>query len=336
MKISENYIFIGVDTSNYTTSAAVCDVSGNITANIKIPLEVSEGERGLRQSDAVFSHIKNLPLISDKLREHTKGKQIAAVGYSAFPRDAEGSYMPCFLSGKAAASFLAGAVNAPIYPFSHQGGHIMAALYSSDSMDWLNCDKFAAFHVSGGTTEIVIAAPDKKGASIFTSELAGGTRDLNAGQAVDRAGVMMGLKFPCGAEMEKLALANDKRLPDIKTSVHGLECDLSGLENKAEKLYSASGDKNLTSAYVLEFIAETIVKMTENLIAVYGSDIPVLYAGGVMSCSIIKQRLAEKTTCKKAFAPSEFSSDNASGTAILCRYRYLKINVCQEDKNGTV
>ena len=63
----EKALFLGIDTSNYTTSAALADGDGNIIVNLKRLLPVKEGERGLRQSDALFAHTKNLPLIMGEL-----------------------------------------------------------------------------------------------------------------------------------------------------------------------------------------------------------------------------------------------------------------------------
>lgn len=308
-------VYVGVDTSNYTTSVALCGFDGEILENIKIPLPVKAGECGLRQSDAVFAHVKNLPEAFSELKKPLDGKKILAVGCSVRPRDAEGSYMPCFLAGKAAAEAFSAGANAPLYTFSHQSGHIMAALYSSGNNELLR-RPFAAYHVSGGTTELVIANY-KKGA--FEVELIGGTRDLNAGQAVDRAGVMMGLSFPCGKELEVLAKENTKKIPRPRISVGGTYCDLSGLENHAKKLYKDSGDKGLVAAFVFDFIARTLLKMTENL---YGTHpgIPVLFAGGVMSNSIIKEKLSGKFDAY--FAAPEYSSDNAAGIALLTRLEF--------------
>lgn len=309
--------FIGIDTSNYTTSAAIADIDGNIVANLKKLLPVEDGARGLRQSDAVFAHVKNLPEIMDSLGERLCELSPLAIGCSVTPRDAEGSYMPCFLVGKEAAHSFAAACGVPIYGFSHQNGHIMAALYSAGALRLLECPVFAAFHVSGGTTEILIVKPQNNSLSV---ELVGGTADLNGGQAIDRIGVAMGLHFPCGREMERLAMTNTEKLQRPKISVKGLECNISGIENKALALYRESGDKALTSAVVFDFIGRTLSVLTDNLITKYG-DIPVIYAGGVMSNSIIKDMLMSRKNTY--FAKPEFSSDNAAGTALLCRKKYL-------------
>ncbi len=312
--------FVGVDTSNYTTSAAIADIDGNIVANIKQLLFVEDGERGLRQSDAVFSHVKNLPQIMTELGKRLAEFDPLAVGYSATPRDEVGSYMPCFLVGKTVAHSFAAANGLPIYGFSHQNGHIMAALYSSGAMHLLESPCFAAFHISGGTTEILLVENNNSGMNV---KLIGGTSDLNGGQAIDRIGVKMGLRFPCGREMETLALQNTKKIPSLKLSVKGLECNISGIENRAGEIYAQSGDKALTSAVVFDFIGRTLQALSENLTNKYG-DIPVIYAGGVMSNSIIKNMLAlRKNTF---FALPEFSSDNAAGTALLCRKKFFSEN----------
>ena len=305
--------YVGIDTSNYTTSAAICTADGEIVANLKLPLPVKAGEVGLRQSDAVFAHVKNLPVLMEMLSEKLEGYEVKAVGVSRKPRDAEDAYMPCFLSGVAAANaFAAGAGNVAVNGFSHQSGHIMAALYSSGRLDLLNSD-FIAFHVSGGTTEALLVHPRRDG---FDVSIIGETLDLNAGQAVDRAGVMLGVKFPCGPELEKMALLNGKRIPKGRISVIGGSCNLSGLENLAARLYRDTEDKSLTAAFVFDFIGRTLSAMTENLRAVHGS-LPVIYAGGVMSNSIIRRMLS--VTGNEFFAEPAFSSDNAAGVALLCK-----------------
>ena len=325
----KNY-YIGFDTSNYTTSVAACDEAGNIIANVKIPLPVKDGERGLRQSDAVFYHTRNLSEIFPAFERAIEGYDKAvAVGASAKPRDAEDSYMPCFLSGKAVATAYSSATGSPLYFFSHQSGHIMAALYSSfhnsgkndtEGMEKMMTEPFAAFHVSGGTTEILYVKPSE---ASFAVEKIGGTTDLNAGQAIDRVGVKMGLRFPCGPKLEELALSNAEKITKPRISVSGLECCLSGLENLAEGIYNKTQDPALTAAYTIEHVAATLDKLTENLRERY-EDIPIVYAGGVMSNGIIKQRLSKREGVY--FSDPMFSADNAAGIALLCRIKHLNEN----------
>ncbi len=337
--------FVGVDTSNYTTSVAVTalDEEGNLTvvANLKYPLPVKAGERGLRQSDAVFAHVKNLPLAMSDLHGVLSegGYEISAIGYSATPRDAEGSYMPCFLAGRVAATALSTGASGcgemiPLYEFSHQSGHIMAALYASGALDQTEVDflsaPFLAFHVSGGTTEAVVATASDAASSAFSVTLAGEGADLHAGQVIDRVGVMMGLKFPCGKEMEALAadyLAVNPPVKGLKVSVKDGVSHLSGLENMASELWRRTGDKGQVSAYVLSFIGKTLRRMTDQIQsarAERGEDfLPVVYAGGVMSNKLIRPMLKDGAAWATYFAEPAFSADNAAGVALLTAKKYM-------------
>ena len=315
-------LYLGVDTSNYTTSVAVATSDGEVLANLKAPLPVREGERGLRQSEAVFAHVKNLPALLADLGELIGGREVVAVCVSDRPRPQEDSYMPCFLAGTVAARALAAASGAPLYTTSHQEGHLMAALYSSGAA--MNGRPFGAFHVSGGTTEMLLATPN--GAAFEVSCL-GGTLDLHAGQVVDRIGVMLGLRFPCGRELEALAVQNTKKIPKPRISVREGHCNLSGLENLATELYRSTGDAPLTAAYVLRFISDTLLAMARHLRAERGADLPLLFAGGVMSNRIIARELTDALGGEVYFAEPAYSADNAAGVALLGRAKALGLSV---------
>lgn len=306
--------FLGIDTSNYTTSAALCDGNGRIVANVKKLLPVAEGQKGLRQSDALFHHTVQLPDVLRQLSPVLKDGKLFAVGASCRPRDAEGSYMPCFLAGKSAAVSASVSVGCSFYEFSHQCGHVAAAVYSAGKNE-LFSESFAAFHVSGGTTDVLLVSPNKE--RIFEVKRIGGTLDLNAGQLIDRAGVMMGLGFPCGPELEKLALSYKGEKDKVSVSVKNLDCNLSGIENKASKLYSETKDSARCASFVIRSVCETLKKISENLTEQY-KGIPVIYAGGVMSCSVIKNELSSFGS----FAEPEFSSDNAAGVSLMTYMKY--------------
>lgn len=293
--------YLGIDTSNYTTSASIYG-DGKIIKNIRIPLKVKDGERGLRQNEAVFNHVKNFPELMSQIGYF----KLSAVGYSAYPRDTEGSYMPCFLAGASVATSIASLSDLPLYKFSHQAGHIAAGIYSSGNFGLFN-QEFLAFHVSGGTTEILHVTDNK-------IEHIGGTLDLNAGQLIDRVGVKLGLTFPCGREMEELALRCDERI-NINVKIKDFNCNLSGYENIADKMIAENYDKKYISKYIIESVKIIIDKLTENIINSFGA-LPVLYAGGVMSNSIIRNYITSKYNAY--FAAPEYSADNAAGIAILC------------------
>ena len=298
--MSEEPVCLGVDTSNYTTSVAISH-QGQIVANVRRPLRVNEGERGLRQSDAVFQHTVNLPAVFRDVGQ----RDLRAVGVSATPRDVENSYMPCFLAGVAAATAIAETAGVPLYRFSHQAGHIAAALYSCGRED-LHHEAFLAFHVSGGTTELTLVDHGR-------ITLLGGTRDISAGKAIDRIGVKLGLSFPCGAQLE--ALAGDFLAEKAgKLSVDGLFCNLSGLENKADDMIRKGREPSEIAAFALRHILAVMERLTQNARKQY-SALPIIYAGGVMSNQTMRRYLAD--SFGGLFAEPCFSCDNGAGIARL-------------------
>lgn len=300
---------LGLDTSNYTTSAALFDTSDGTVKQVKRLLPVKKGELGLRQSDAVFHHTRQLPEIIAKLFEDC-GEAPAAVGVSIRPRNIDGSYMPCFLCGEGLADSL-GAVNGiPVYKTSHQVGHILAALYSADRLD-LAGERFIAFHVSGGTTDCLFVEPNEE--NIVRATELGTSLDLKAGQAVDRVGLMLGLDFPCGQGLEALAMKSGRSYK-IKPTMKGGSCCLSGVENKCGKMLEAGESPEDIAMYCLQYVCAAIGEMTRCALDTQGK-LPVVFAGGVMSDKIIKDRLGSEFD--SYFAAPEFSCDNAAGTAVF-------------------
>lgn len=318
-------VYLGIDTSNYTTSAAVFDDNGGKMISKKRLLPVEDNAVGLMQSKALFYHTKQLPeVINEAFGEYYKRggsrDDIRAVCVSTRPRNVDGSYMPVFLAGAAAAKATAAVLNVPCYETAHQIGHVLAALYSADRLD-LAHERFLAFHVSGGTTEALLVSPDEN--ELIKCDIAAQSLDLKAGQAIDRIGVMMGLHFPAGLELDKLALCGRltaKPHPTLK----GADCCLSGLENICKKMYENNESAENTARFAIEYIYETIAAMSCRLTEKYGN-LPFVYAGGVMSNSIISERLKKNGGI---FAAPEFSSDNAAGVAIAAKMFYQTQKEC--------
>lgn len=298
---------LGIDTSNYTTSAAV--LCGQDVKQAKMLLPVKTGERGIRQSDAVFHHVKQLPEVIAKAA--AENKNFCAVGVSYRPRDAADSYMPCFCVGESCAQIISSLHNIPLYKFSHQSGHIAAALFSAGKTE-LFSKRFLAFHVSGGTTEAVLVEPDEK--KIIKETPAAVSLDLKAGQAIDRCGVMLGLDFPCGAELEKLALLCSDEFK-YRPSMKGADASFSGIENKYREMFLRNEQKERIAKFCLTAVLETLSAMCGELIKKYG-DMPILFAGGVSSNVLIKDTLHKRFGA--IFALPQFSCDNAVGAAVLC------------------
>ena len=306
-------IFVGFDSSNYTTSVALYNDKNNEMQSVKKLLPVENGEKGLMQSKALFEHIRQFPTLLETAFSSFSSGKMSAVAVSEKPRNQEGSYMPVFLAGINCATAVACSNSVPLYKTSHQIGHILAGLYSCNRLDLIN-EKFIAFHISGGTTEALLVTPDEK--NIISCEIVAKSLDLKIGQAIDRAGVLMGLDFPAGKEIDKLAQNGELNNKPKVTIIDG-NCSISGLENKFNSMYKNGESKENISRFVIEYVYQTIDKMTDCLKQKYG-DIPILYVGGVMSNSIIRERITKKGGL---FCKPEFSSDNAAGIAV---YSYLK------------
>ncbi len=317
--------FLGIDTSNYTTSAAVYISEENRIIQQKRLLPVRDGALGLRQSDAVFHHTVQLPEMIGLLAQERKAGRFAAVAASARPRNLEGSYMPCFLCGEGLARSYAALEHIPLYTTSHQVGHILAALYSADCLELVG-QPFIAFHISGGTTDCLLCSPDNE--NVLNIAEIGTSLDLNAGQAVDRAGLMLGLKFPCGAGLEKLAVRADRHFK-VKPVLKNGSCCLSGVENKCAKMLENGEKPENIAAYCLDFIGEAVLAMAEYAVEKHGR-LPLVFAGGVMSDMVIRDLIVSEFG-QAHFAEPCYSCDNAAGIAI---YAYLKHNDRGEDNAG--
>ena len=298
---------LGFDTSNYTTSAAV--FGGGTAENRGKLLTVPEGALGLRQSEALFQHVKRLHLMMEQLRADGVIGQIAAVGASTRPREVEGSYMPCFLAGEGAARTLAAALGVPFYPCSHQQGHIAAAAWSAGREDLLD-KPHLAWHLSGGTTELLRVEPESY---TVRAEVVGGTSDIAAGQLVDRAGVLMGLPFPAGKALDALYdQAGDTGFFRVK--LNDLTFSLSGMENKVKEL-AERGEKSANIArFTIDTIMDVLLRTTREAQKRWPG-LPVLCSGGVASNRQI--RAALERDCGAVFARPQYATDNALGVAIL-------------------
>ncbi len=297
---------LGLDTSNYTTSAAVFD--GRDGYNAGRLLEVHPGELGLRQSDALFQHVKHLPGRFAELRAEGWLDGLSAVGASTRPRAVEGSYMPCFLAGEGQGRALADVLGVPFYAVSHQQGHIAAAAWSAGRLELLD-RPMLAWHLSGGTTELLYVEPE--GFNV-RAEKVGGTSDISAGQLIDRTGVLLGLDFPAGRALDELA-SESGPVSGFPVKLNGLTFSLSGMENKVKALSEQGRLPAEIARFALETAASVVRRATDAAKSRWPG-LPVLCSGGVASNRLLRAAMPDAV-----FAQPRYSTDNAMGAAILAR-----------------
>ena len=297
-------IVLGIDTSCYTTSVAAADEAGVICSHRKL-LPVQQGARGLRQSEAVFAHIKQLPDLYDQAMESLAGRPVDAVCVSASPRDDEASYMPVFLSGLSFARVAAASLKVPLLTTTHQRGHVRAALQDSG----LRASDYLALHLSGGTTELLLTTPET---GSFRCEKIGGTTDISAGQLIDRTGQLLSMPFPAGKALD--AASEQTQTRDLfRVKVTDFSFSFSGVQNKVQDYYRKTEDANAAAYYALASVVEAVRTATKNARKRYPG-YPVLFSGGVASNSMLRRRLADLAA---VFGEPRYSTDNAMGIAVL-------------------
>jgi N6-L-threonylcarbamoyladenine synthase len=315
-------LILGIDTSNYTTSLCAIDFdSGELVAEQRKLLPVQAGERGLRQSDALFFHVQQLPEVMDGLMGQVAGQDVQwrGVGVSVRPRPQAGSYMPVFRSGESFALTFARALGVPVVRTSHQEGHLAAARYYIDDIP---ADApFLAVHLSGGTSDVLLAKPTRFGYRI--APFAEGA-DLHAGQFVDRVGVALGLPFPAGPHLEQLARQAEGTDFRIGARLVGKRLSFSGPCTAALRAIE-QGVPAPDIAYAVETcIANAVAKAVSLAAAEYPEVRYCVIAGGVAANAHIRLRVThrlriEAPSLTVRFAPPRFSSDNALGVACIAR-----------------
>jgi N6-L-threonylcarbamoyladenine synthase len=312
-------MFLGLDTSAYTTSVAVVDQEKHLVWEKRRLLEVPQGEKGLAQSEALFNHIKNLPELL-ALVPPTIWPEIAGIGVSTAPRPAEQSYMPVFLAGRSVASSLASALNVKLVTTSHQEGHLAAGLESAEGFALTD---FLAVHLSGGTTEVLKVRKDSPGK--LSLQILGGSSDLHAGQFVDRVGVRLGLSFPAGKELETLALKSAPGSASLlPSSVKGYEMSFSGVESAVQRLIEEKKRPADLARAVEGCIVRTIYKVLTKAVDDTGLR-DILIVGGVASNQYLRNQLEKKleSQARLFWAKPGWSSDNSIGVALLTREAVL-------------
>jgi len=296
-------------------------------------LATPKGGRGLAQNEAVFQHINNFPELFAQICDVVRTEQLRGIAASTRPRPVEGSYMPVFRVAGSYAKSLSVILGVPFTGTSHQEGHLAAGIWSAQGPKEM---EFLAVHLSGGTTEVLRVTSltgSKTSDTSFDINLLGGTTDLHAGQFVDRVGVALGLPFPAGPQLEKLA--REGQLEDsqaasvsLPSSVKGYQISFSGPETQALRMIEQNTPKHMVARAVENCITISLEKVIRKAVIDTGIK-EVLVVGGVSANKFIREKLSARLHQKSVsvrlyFAAPGLSSDNAVGTALIGRRKLRK------------
>lgn len=306
--------YLGIDTSAYTTSVAVVDNRGNIVCDLRKVLEVKKGDRGLRQQEAIFQHISNLPYIIDKMSTEIDFSLVKVVSASVKPRNLEDSYMPVFKVAQGQALILSKTLKTPFLEVSHQEGHIAAGIINNPNIP----DKFLALHISGGTTELLLV---NKNNWRYDIDLIGGTKDINAGQLIDRIGVKLGLTFPCGKELDLISREGSLIKEKVPISTNETWVNYSGTETFFQRIIDKEiySSKDISKS-IFYSIGNSLSIIIERAIKEYNIH-DVLIIGGVASNKYIREIIDERIILRNYgnvfFGIEKLCTDNAVGVAYM-------------------
>ncbi len=309
-------LVLGLDTSAYMTSMALVDETEQLIWEKRLLLPVKPGSLGLRQSEAVFRHMQHLPCLMQEAAFSIGGRKIGTVSAAVRPRPARDSYMPVFTVGKNFGMFLAQGMGLSFFATSHQEGHLVAGLWSTGLV---STGRYLVLHLSGGTTDI-LAVSEKLPGALAVKQVGGGA-DLKAGQFIDRIGVALGLGFPAGGELEKLARRGVDGAIRLPVAVEKTMISFSGPASCAERLLQrgcpAADLARAVEVCIADSLAGAVLAVSD--LARYQF---LLLVGGVAANGHIRCRLEKQLPAHLPLvaAAPPFAGDNAVGVAVqACR-----------------
>ena len=310
-------VVIGFDTSNYRTSVAAVTLDGEILVNHRELLPVSSGERGLRQSDAVFAHIRQLRNSEEALREKLKGTWIAAVAASTKPRDGGESYMPVFQVGHTAGSMMAAAL-------AFSGFRYLHSRQQTDFYHSLPVSRTRLFLAVNLNSFLIAAVP-----CLLMSLVSAMIIQISTGAATCVPWALgqtcLQLCFFLGFCMTALlAVVKGKSGALLGVSLENgdLTCHLSGAETKVQQwIREGSMAREDMAREIYDLLARTLVRMLKAGAEKSGCR-EALVTGGVAASALLRQLMAERKAKTRGcpeivFGRPEMSGDNAVGVALI-------------------
>lgn len=322
----KDVIILGIESSCDETSVSVVKNGREVLSNvINTQISIHELYGGVVPEIASRNHVENIsPVMKEALKEaNIKMDDIDAVACTYGP-----GLVGALLVGISYAKALSYAANKPLIGVNHIQGHIAANYITYKDLK----PPFLTLLISGGNTQLVLV----KDYTEF--EILGKTKDDAVGEAFDKIARVIGLGYPGGPKMDKLAKEGIPNIELPKVHVEGLNCSFSGLKTAIINLHHKNPNINKAdlAASFEKDVAEILLKNTK--MAVKETNInKIALAGGVSANSYIRKafkELEEKEKIQVYYPELKLCTDNAAMIASAGYYNYLKNNFSNLDLNA--
>lgn len=323
-------IILGIESSCDDTSASVIK-DGIMLSNVIASQKVHEAYGGVVPELASRAHQQNIvPVVSEAIRQAgIKKEDIDGIAFTRGP-----GLLGSLLVGTSFSKGLSLALNIPLLDVNHLHGHVLSHFIKEDETTEVPEFPYLCLLVSGGNSQII------KVNSPSDMEVLGQTIDDAAGEAFDKCAKVMGLPYPGGPYIDRLAAEGDAtRFKFSKPHIAGLDYSFSGL--KTSFLYTLRDEKKLNPNFVEENMPDLAASLQKTIIdilmdkfskAIKQTGIKtVAIGGGVSANSGVRNAVAEYCERRgiKAFIPKRsFTTDNAAMIAIAGYFKYLDKDFC--------
>lgn len=333
MDKEKSIIILGIESSCDDTSAAVIR-DGILLSNVIASQKVHEEYGGVVPELASRAHQQNIvPVVDTALKRAGVDKHdLSAIAFTRGP-----GLLGSLLVGTSFAKGLSLGLRVPMVDVNHLHGHVLSHFVRRDPADVVPEFPYLCLLISGGNSQLILVR------AYNDMEVLGQTIDDAAGEAFDKCAKVMGLPYPGGPHIDRLAAeGNPNRFRFAKPHIPGLDYSFSGL--KTSFLYTlrdaVAADPGFIEANKADLAASLQATIIDILLdkldkAVRKTGVrTVAIGGGVSANSGVRESVAQycKHNGLTAFIPERaFTTDNAAMVAIAGYYKYLAKDFCSYD-----
>lgn len=335
MNENKKTYILGIESSCDDTSAAVVGDGGLLLSNVIASQQVHEEYGGVVPELASRAHQQNIvPVVDAAIRRAGISRSdISAIAFTRGP-----GLIGSLLVGTSFAKGLSLALRVPIIDVNHLHGHVLAHFIKENESDEVPPFPYLCLLISGGNSQIILVRSYKD------MEVLGRTIDDAAGEAFDKCAKVMGLPYPGGPHIDRLAAEGDaSKFKFAKPHIPGLDYSFSGL--KTSFLYTLRDNVKLDPDFIEKNLADLAASLQHTIIDILMDKLDkavkqtgvrtVAIGGGVSANSGVRD--AVSAYCQRrgltAFIPPRlFTTDNAAMVAIAGYYKYIDRIFCRYDQ----